>query len=324
MLSIKVSIIIPVYNVEQYLDECVQSVLCQSYTNLEIILVDDGSPDNCGVICDELAKLDSRIVVIHQENGGLSAARNAGLRIVTGDYVNFVDSDDRLFPHSIETLVVLARKYPGVDIVQGNIQQQDGRNDLAKACLTESEYIADPMRVSDGLISHFPQMAQSKLIRTSLLKDNDIEFLEGIIHEDEMFRWSLHTCAKSICFTKEFTYWYRMYNEASIMNDSDKTKSLCSFFTIVRNVFGSLKTRKEYKFVLFCIGYQKKIVFLPLCKNKKKVYEEIDKLRKMDIPFWLKAELFLWHLPDRLLNFQCIMFPYRVFRKCGCYIRYRK
>ena len=93
-MSEKISVIVPVYNVESYLEKCVHSICSQTYENLEIILVDDGSPDNCGKMCDEWAKKDCRIKVIHKENGGLSDARNAGLDIVTGDYFVFVDSDD--------------------------------------------------------------------------------------------------------------------------------------------------------------------------------------------------------------------------------------
>lgn len=90
----KITVIVPIYNVEPYLERCVNSILNQSYQNLEIILVDDGSPDNCGAICDEFAKKDDRIVVIHQKNKGLSGARNTGLENATGDYIGFVDSDD--------------------------------------------------------------------------------------------------------------------------------------------------------------------------------------------------------------------------------------
>ena len=89
-----ISVIVPVYNVEKYLDKCIQSIVDQTYTNLEIILVDDGSPDNSGAICDEWAEKDNRIKVIHKANGGLSDARNAGLDIATGEYIAFVDSDD--------------------------------------------------------------------------------------------------------------------------------------------------------------------------------------------------------------------------------------
>lgn len=90
----KISIIIPIYNVEKYLKRCIDSIVNQTYKNTEIILVNDGSPDNCGEICDEYAKIDSRIKVIHKENGGLSSARNAGIDISSGEYIMFVDSDD--------------------------------------------------------------------------------------------------------------------------------------------------------------------------------------------------------------------------------------
>lgn len=99
-----ISVIIPVYKVEEYLDRCVQSVRKQTYTNLEIILVDDGSPDNCGAMCDALAQTDGRIRVVHKENGGLSSARNAGLDIMQGEYVGFVDSDDWIEQDMIEFL----------------------------------------------------------------------------------------------------------------------------------------------------------------------------------------------------------------------------
>ena len=89
-----ISIIVPVYKVEKYLEKCVKSILKQTYTNLEIILVDDGSPDKCGQLCDELAKTDDRIIVFHKENGGLSDARNYGVERANGEYIGFVDSDD--------------------------------------------------------------------------------------------------------------------------------------------------------------------------------------------------------------------------------------
>lgn len=89
-----ISVIVPIYKVEKYLQKCVQSIINQTYKNLEIILVDDGSPDNCGIICDKLAERDDRIRVIHKKNGGLSSARNAGIEIANGEYIGFVDSDD--------------------------------------------------------------------------------------------------------------------------------------------------------------------------------------------------------------------------------------
>ena len=90
----KISIIVPVYKVEKYLHKCIDSILAQTFKDFELILVDDGSPDNCGKICDEYAKRDNRIVVVHKENGGQASARNRGINIARGDYIGFVDSDD--------------------------------------------------------------------------------------------------------------------------------------------------------------------------------------------------------------------------------------
>lgn len=106
-----ISIIIPVYKVEEYLDRCVESVLAQTYPNLEILLVDDGSPDRCGEMCDAWAKKDPRIRVIHKENGGLSDARNAGLDVATGEYIGFVDSDDWIDPDMYEKMLAAIKQY---------------------------------------------------------------------------------------------------------------------------------------------------------------------------------------------------------------------
>ena len=99
-----ISVIVPVYKVEKYLNQCIESVLAQTYQNLEIILVDDGSPDRSGEICEEYAKKDTRIRVLHKSNGGLSTARNTGLQIISGAYIAFLDSDDYLAPDMYETL----------------------------------------------------------------------------------------------------------------------------------------------------------------------------------------------------------------------------
>ncbi len=111
MNEIKVSVIVPVYKVEKYLDRCIQSIFKQKYKNLEIILVDDGSPDSCGLMCDGYAVNDARVRVIHKENGGLSSARNAGIKIATGDYLCFVDSDDWISSDMIEHMIHLVEKH---------------------------------------------------------------------------------------------------------------------------------------------------------------------------------------------------------------------
>ena len=100
-----VSVIVPIYNVEKYLEKCIESIVNQTYKNLEIILVDDGSQDNCPAMCDEWTQKDSRIKVIHKKNGGLSSARNAGLEVSNGEYISFVDSDDWLDENTFEELL---------------------------------------------------------------------------------------------------------------------------------------------------------------------------------------------------------------------------
>ena len=107
-----ISIIVPVYKSEEYIDRCIKSILDQTFTDFELILVDDGSPDNCPQICDKWAKCDSRIVVIHKKNGGVSSARNEGLKIASGEYIMFCDSDDIVYPNWCEILLFLIKKYP--------------------------------------------------------------------------------------------------------------------------------------------------------------------------------------------------------------------
>jgi len=124
----RISVIVPVYGVEAYLDICVRSIVTQTYENLEIILVDDGSPDNCPAMCDAWAEQDARIKVIHKENGGLSDARNAGLAVATGDYISFIDSDDRIEPTFYEALLD-AMKAAGAEVAAcaTNFVAEDGK-----------------------------------------------------------------------------------------------------------------------------------------------------------------------------------------------------
>ena len=112
----KISIIVPVYKVESYLSRCIDSILAQTYQNFELILIDDGSPDCCGEICDNYAKKDDRIIIIHKPNGGLSSARNVGLDLATGDYIGFVDSDDYISINMYSDMIKLL-EVNGLDII---------------------------------------------------------------------------------------------------------------------------------------------------------------------------------------------------------------
>lgn len=142
-----ISVIVPVYNVEQYLPRCLDSILSQTYTNLEVILVDDGSPDHCGAICDAYAQKDSRVRVVHQQNAGIGRTRNVGLALCTGDYLTFVDSDDILYPDAIRQLYDRAR-YDCSDMVIANYVRlyEDGSasapfHDFSDSALTKKELL---------------------------------------------------------------------------------------------------------------------------------------------------------------------------------------
>ena len=123
----KISIIVPIYKVQDYLDECIESIINQTYSNIEVILVDDGSPDRCPQMCDEWAKRDSRIRVIHKKNGGLSSARNAGLDVANGEYISFVDSDDFICSDALQNLYDRIKDDKSIGITSGLVYRyQDG------------------------------------------------------------------------------------------------------------------------------------------------------------------------------------------------------
>ena len=188
----KLSIIIPVYNVEQYLQNCVQSVLTQTYQDLQVILVDDGSTDSSGILCDQLAQQDSRIQVVHKVNGGLSDARNAGLKVATGDYVAFLDSDDvYLLPDGIEQMMqVITTDKPDLLLFQC-VDIYPHRQSARRAY--DTEYIAAHTgeEVFHQLVrtQSFNMSACFQLIRRELLEEHQIYFEKGLLSED--VDWSL-------------------------------------------------------------------------------------------------------------------------------------
>lgn len=214
------SIIIPVYKVEQYLRNCIESVISQTYSNWELILVNDGSPDKCGEICDEYAAKNKRIQVIHKENGGLSSARNAGLDMPPkGEFVTFLDSDDFWHPEYLETLMNLQQKYHA-DLVQCGF-------------VRGSESVFPPIEGSisiDVLDKHEVFIKEKanvimcgKLYRTSLF--DGIRMPVGLYNEDDWTAWKLYYRAKTIVVTNQALYFYTI-NPSSIMGKLNKKPDL--------------------------------------------------------------------------------------------------
>ena len=219
-----ISIIVPVYKVENYLDRCVQSLVDQTWSNLEIILVDDGSPDNCGAMCDAWAARDNRIKVIHKENGGLSDARNAGMAIASGTYMGFVDSDDYISSDMYQ-LLYDRMAADGSDIAACGVElvYEDGRpsgrlTSSGSCILNKNEAMEAVLRES-----WLKQPVWYKLYKTELIRD--MLFPAGKYHEDVYWTWQAVARAEKVSVFDTPCYFY-VQRSGSIMGEGYSLKRL--------------------------------------------------------------------------------------------------
>lgn len=221
----KISVIVPIYKVEQYLNRCIESIVNQTYRNLEIILVDDGSPDQCPKMCDDWAEKDARIVVIHKENGGLSDARNAGMKIATGEYIFFVDSDDWIHRETLEILI-LYQKEQNANVVE------------CKALPVDSEFLDKKVVKEELQLQEFnSQGAMTALLRENPLKQTvwnklykreliqDIFFEVGKYHEDEFWTYQVFDKVTKLIYVDVQLYYYFQRSD-SIMGQAFSLKRL--------------------------------------------------------------------------------------------------
>lgn len=215
------SVIIPVYKVENYLDKCVQSIINQTYPDIEIILVDDGSPDRCGEMCDAYARQDSRIKVVHKENGGLSDARNTGIRAATGAYLMFVDSDDFIAEDTCGRLLPLARE--GYDVLIGDGMSMGASKRLSHGytaeCVSGQAYLKLALRGGS-----MPMAAWLYVYNRDFLLHNSLWFKNGILHEDEQFTPRVFLAAERVIETGVNFYRYQI-REGSITTGKDYRKN---------------------------------------------------------------------------------------------------
>lgn len=212
-----VSVIVPVYKVEPWLRRCVDSVLTQTFADFELVLVDDGSPDNCGAICDEYAEKDSRVHVIHQKNGGLSAARNAGIDAAQGEYLSFIDSDDLVRPQMLERMLQ-AIETSDADLCICHLQSFSQETELENLSTPQSSPVILDNR-SACLRLYEDQggiytVACAKLYQRELFRD--LRFPVGMLHEDEATTYQALYHARAVVVLPEAYYYYRQ-NPNSIM-----------------------------------------------------------------------------------------------------------
>src|SRR5574344_576515 len=240
MKTPQVSIIIPVYHVEKYVEICLRSVMSQTFTGiLECIIVDDcGTDGSMDLVQQVLANYNGNIafsVSHHEYNRGLSAARNTGIKAAKGDYLYFLDSDDEIFPDSIDNLYKLVEKYPGIDLVQGNLLQCPLKYEWMGIAIGKfPEYNIDEKWIKTHLLSdEIPMTAWNKLVSRQLIIENSLFFREDILHEDEVWRFFLSKCVKSIAFCFNPTYKYYTSIASSLTHKIDKTSSFCSLMKIV-------------------------------------------------------------------------------------------
>ncbi|MBR2489002.1 MAG: glycosyltransferase family 2 protein [Clostridia bacterium] len=299
-----ISVVIPVYNVEKYLKRCIESVLRQTFHNFELILVDDGSSDKSGSICDEYASLDTRIKVLHKANGGVSNARNDGIDIATGKYLMFVDSDDYIKENMLETLV---NKNPeDADMIISSIRMVC-KNDTYEYVMKDGMHTPDKL-LTEYCFEAFPKICLCgpwcKLYKTSLIKENCIKFDSNLsLGEDTAFNMLYVAKCKKIITISDIFYFYMRDNENSLFSkfrdnyykDQKAVYELCD--EVARelncpdNAINALKNDYIKKMVYnlpqavitadksVCIGYMKKLsqdsLFvdnIELFKNRKSIF----------------------------------------------------
>lgn len=311
----KISIIVPIYNVERYLSRCVHSIINQTYKNLEIILVDDGSPDNCPQLCDEYAKKDDRIKVIHKKNGGLSDARNAGMTVASGEFISFIDSDDYVSLDFIETL------YNTIISEDSEIAECDVIKFYDDSSFDD---YADDLKITnyntiDGLsalISENPfhQHVWNKLYKSKLLVG--IPYTVGKLNEDEFWTYQVFGRAKKITKINKTMYYY-FQRQSSIMGNQYNLRRLDALEgkynrqLYVEKNFPEIAQQAKIDLFGSCIfACQSSIKYLN--KNDRKIanekirdYMNLCKLSKQDLSLIVGKNKFWFAFANKLFFLCC-------------------
>ena len=312
MEEVLISIIVPVFKVENELRRCLNSICNQTYQNLEMILIDDGSPDCCGEICDEYATYDSRIQVIHKKNGGLSDARNVGIKAATGDFIVCIDSDDWVEEHHIEWLYhrVLETKS---DIAVCGF----GMSSFAKANFVQPKkvkaIIYSPMEAIEEMFynTKFSTSAWGKMYRRTLFQG--IEYPIGVLYEDMPTTYRLFLRANQIVYSNENTYLY--YQRTNSIGNSELTEKhlvgLEHSESLLHRFCNDIKVTEAVK----CIYMDRAMAYFLQAENSQEVFLERiwDLVRMLRISTIANPQC-----PLRLRMFALLSFFGMKFAKCIC------
>lgn len=320
-----ISIIIPIYNVEQYIERCINSVINQTYRQLEVILVDDCSPDNSMSLARQLVDKSTNKegltfkFIKREENGGLSAARNMGIKAATGDYFYLLDSDDEITPICIERLATLAQKYKGVNIVQGNTWCNDERYKWLDL-LTKNipEYSQDKMwirkqfiNVDYNLKDNVPVTAWNKLFNRTWFVDNNLWYKEGLIHEDEHWRLMYWKYINSIAFTNVITYKYYIREGSIVTSAKTKDKKYYSFLEIYKDylpTIGKFSNEDLRKILTHLLKIRRDYEHVSDVESFTNHYNDVLKevIKNSSLNFRIKLALLYISLPPKYVKFRVL------------------
>lgn len=308
-----VSVVVPIYNVELYLKECVDSILSQTYKNIEVILVDDESPDLCGKICDDYAAMDGRIKVVHKKNGGLSDARNAGMKVATGDLITFVDSDDYISKDFVKILFE-AMSENNSDIAIANMKRTSRRDDKN----TVIDWKVSSYKNEDALIrmlygTPFGTSACGKLFKRSLF--TGVEFPYGKFSEDLFTIYKTILKSENVTYVGFDGYFYYYRDEGSIVVSGYKEKhleALDAIDDIVRAVKGKTQFDNALSTQYINVVYKEKTVLADIKRR----------IQTIVIPYFSFGFLVLiyWQLMERRFRDSDMSFMDSLFGLfSGCY-----
>ena len=282
----EISVIVPIYNVEEYLNKCLDSILHQTFTNYELILIDDGSTDSSGQIADEYVAKDDRIKVIHKKNGGLSDARNCGLDKATGRYICFIDSDDWIEDTYLEELFSLAKDQEA-DIVICNYFKNSG--DISVTQPTDPEIVIQSgVDAIDNIYSkRYGEyvVAWNKLYRKEIFEN--LRYPVGMIHEDEAIYGEVFCRASKVVRTERILYNYRTNNNTSIMSSGFSIKRLDIIIALElrMDTFTRYGLKKYYEKDSFKYLYK---ILLNIVELKKLDGNHSDIIKELKQKYWVK------------------------------------
>lgn len=306
------SVIVPVYKVEKYLDRCIQSIVDQTYKNLEIILVDDGSPDRCPLICDRWGKKDDRISVIHKENGGLSSARNAGIKIARGKYITFVDSDDHIGSDMYKEMIKEIEDVKADIVCCG--RYIDNKDQTCK-CQHDEKQVLAPERALGNVLKkqYMDEAVWDKIYRKEIFEDTF--FPEGEINEDIVVMPRLFDRCARIVYVNDRYYHYCQHDGGITRSRYDEKKRvMLQHMKMVREYIYTKHPSLMFEVSCFQARYALDIIMdIVSTENAVKVYRKDFKecLYILRRNYWnlIKCDHFLWDY--KLKGFLIVIGLYR-------------